>query len=204
MRSPCTCAALDHAEDQPVRRLEQLRQFDAQPGEIVDVEKAAVVDLLGRDAPDTRPGRPALRADGAAGESSPARRDRPANAPHRGLDAPLPSPDRRPPRPVAASVRRPRSCAALGGSRRSACEVAGELRQRRAAVPQDVGIRQRRDRKAVLVIPGAETALAGIEAQRDLAVFRAPRRTGRRAPAAAPGPSDRRGSASQLMSKYAA
>ena len=93
MRSPCTCAALDHAEDQPVRRLEQLRQFDAQPGEIVDVEKAAIVDLLGRDAPERdpvglffeQPMQPAeaVRTAGLPGE-----------CPHRGLDAPRRRPDR--------------------------------------------------------------------------------------------------------------
>ena len=52
---PLHLPALDHAEDQPVRRLEQLRQFDAQPGEIVDVEKAAVIDLFGGDAPEREP-----------------------------------------------------------------------------------------------------------------------------------------------------
>ena len=52
---PLHLPAFDHAEDQPVRRLEQLRQFDAQPGEVVDVEKPAIVDLLGRDAPEREP-----------------------------------------------------------------------------------------------------------------------------------------------------
>src|SRR5205814_8761340 len=41
----------DHREHHAVRRGEQFGQFDAQPGEVVDVEKPAVVDFLGRDPP---------------------------------------------------------------------------------------------------------------------------------------------------------
>ena len=47
--------AVQHAlaqqlEDQPVRVVEQLRQLHAQAGELVDVEEAAVVDVVGGDA----------------------------------------------------------------------------------------------------------------------------------------------------------
>ena len=43
----------DELKGQPMRRLENLRQLDANRSEIVDVEEAPVIDLLRGDAPET-------------------------------------------------------------------------------------------------------------------------------------------------------
>ena len=45
-------ALAQEAEDQLVRRVEDLRPFHAQGGQLVDVEEAAIVDLVGGDAPE--------------------------------------------------------------------------------------------------------------------------------------------------------
>ena len=61
MRRPLTEPFVNQLEDEAVRRLENLRQFDADRGEFIDVKKAPVIDLLGRDAPVAQSVR--LRAD---------------------------------------------------------------------------------------------------------------------------------------------
>ncbi len=48
-------AAGDEIEHQPVRRVEHLGALHAQRGQLVDVEEAAVVDLVGGDAPVGQP-----------------------------------------------------------------------------------------------------------------------------------------------------
>ena len=161
-------AAFDHSEDQPVRRLEQLRHFDAQPGEVVDVEKAPVVDLLGRDAPERDPIGLILEQPVQPPKAS-GRPGSPANAPTAASSAAAVSGSAA----ASASCRfsaAARWCAAQAAAD-AAPESAGQLAQFRAAMPQDIRVRQRTDRKAMLVIPGAEGALTRIEAQRDLASF---------------------------------
>ena len=62
----------DHREDQLVRACEYLRVFDAQAGEVVDVEEAPVVDLVRGDAPVCEPvvlrGDQRIEAAGIAGK----------------------------------------------------------------------------------------------------------------------------------------
>ena len=45
----------EHAEDQLVRRREDVFSLHAQRGEIVDVEETPIVDLVGGDAPERQP-----------------------------------------------------------------------------------------------------------------------------------------------------
>ena len=46
-------AAADQLEKQPVRGVENFRQFHPDGGQIVDVEKSPVIDFLRRDAPES-------------------------------------------------------------------------------------------------------------------------------------------------------
>ena len=48
-------APSDQVQHQPVGRLEHRRQLDADAGQLVDLEEAAVIDLLRRDAPVGEP-----------------------------------------------------------------------------------------------------------------------------------------------------
>ena len=55
MRKPFTAPLRDQFEEQAVRIFKDFRQFHADGCEIVDVEEAAVVDFLRRDAPESEP-----------------------------------------------------------------------------------------------------------------------------------------------------
>ena len=50
MRRPVQHAVAQQLEDEAVRVIEQLRQFHAQAGELVDVEEAAIIDVVGGNA----------------------------------------------------------------------------------------------------------------------------------------------------------
>jgi hypothetical protein len=52
---PVDSAPRDQREDQPVRLGEQLGLLDTQRGEVVDIEEAAIVDLVRGDAPIGEP-----------------------------------------------------------------------------------------------------------------------------------------------------
>ena len=152
-----------------MRRGEQFGQFDAQPGEVVDVEKPAVVDLLGGDPPAgeaiglrfeepmqaAEAGRPA----GPPGEGEERRRNRRD-------DAWIGDGRRQLPFQFRGTI--PRLGGAEPPKRR---EINREARQHRPTMLQDGRIVERRYRKAVIVVPGAETPFGRFEAQHDLAAL---------------------------------
>jgi hypothetical protein len=166
---PLHIATLNQRQDQAVRDIEQFRLFDAQSGEVVDVEKPAVIDLVGRDMPvgdakalhlqQTVQPPPARWAARPSGKRCRCRFDR--GRERRvlgGFGQPLFQFHR-------AGARRFRPKPSQPG------ELGGEGSHRRAAVAQDGGVGVRQNRKAVAVVPGAEAALVGIEAQHQLAAF---------------------------------
>ena len=195
--------AVQHAlaqqlEDQPMRVLEQLRQLHAQAGQLVDVEEAAVVDVVGGDAE--------MRRRASAGPGS-ARRARCQLASCPG--SPLS-------RPTAASIAAAHLHAVAGqlgqlapagpwrAARPAAASPAGWRRHRRAAPAPDASspstrcVVQRADRQLVRAV-GPDREAARVR-RRTAAPGRpppAPRRTGRpgtapaasRADSAGPGPS---------------
>ena len=167
---PLHLAALDHREHHAVRRREQLRQFDAQSRQIVDVEKPPVINLLSgnppvRDAIVLRLQKPVQPAEAggpsrASGEIAQRHLDRAGDS---GITM------RRSGQPGFHLTAKP---ARLGWIEPVQCrQIAGEARDGLTATLQDNRIARRRQRKTVLVIPGAEAALGHIEAQFNLAAF---------------------------------
>ena len=55
MRKPVTAPVRDQFEEKLVRRLENLRHFHPDRGQVVDVEEAPVVDLLRGHPPEGEP-----------------------------------------------------------------------------------------------------------------------------------------------------
>jgi hypothetical protein len=51
----CNMSRIDQLKEQPVCRIENLRQLDTNGGQRIHIEKAAVVDLLAGDPPGTEP-----------------------------------------------------------------------------------------------------------------------------------------------------
>ena len=62
MRRPVTAPRSHQLEREAVHLVEHRRVLHPQRGQLVDVEEAAVVDLLGRDAPVREPVRLRVRA----------------------------------------------------------------------------------------------------------------------------------------------
>ncbi len=162
---PVDLSMIDHVEHQPVGCIEQLGQFDAQPGQIVDVEKPAVVDLLGGNAPVGDPISLLLQQP-----MQTAKARRPSRGPGEGLH-------RRRDRVGKCRVLRGHTAFQFGrtAARRfrfeppQRRELALKIGQCGPGPSQDDGIGMRRDRKTVVVVPGAEAALVRVETQRDLA-----------------------------------
>src|SRR5271165_699239 len=147
-------SALDQAEHQSVRLLEQLGQFHAQAGELINIEEPSVIDLLCSDPPIGDPiclhfeevvqPAEARRVAGLAGEPpqcvlDPAGETRLASA----FDEPLLQFNRALARTVCPEFVKGTKFAGQGG-------------QRLTSSFEDNRIAARRDREAMLEIPCAE------------------------------------------------
>ena len=189
MRSPCTSPRSISAKSSRWVAVEQLGQLHAQPGEIVDVEKAAVVDLLRRDPP--------------IGDAVGLGFEQPVQAPKLSGWPGRPVKRRSAASIAAATAGSPGAVGqaafqlgrALRARRRRRASHRGEIAADRASNAPPAGenrrIGARRDRKAMIVIPGAEAPSAGSK-RSVISPVRGSPRIARRAPAAAPGLRDRR------------
>src|SRR6266478_2040331 len=161
--------ALDQAEHEPMRLLEQLGQFHAQAGELVDIEKPPIIDLLGSDPPIGDPMRlhfeqlvqplEARRITGLTGELhqcalDPAGETRFTSA----FDEPLFQLSR-----ALARTVRPEFV--------KRTKLAGQGCQWPTASFEDNRVAARRDRETMLEIPCAEAPRLGIKAERNLSLL---------------------------------
>ncbi len=176
---PVEHAATEETEHESMRAVEDLGDLHADAGKVVDVEEAAVVDVVGGDAEVRRP--PELAADQRV---EPAPR---GEVPRRAVEGGNRAIDRARDLGIAFHQRRKLRLQLSGAApdvqakRREMRKRVAHPLQRRMVRAEDRGIAQRADRQLVGVVgPDRESAFLGVEAQLRASRPPARRRTGRR------------------------